>query len=390
MNHPTASEALQLPFDASSGRIAVLMSEYPRYASRVKADGIMERGRLGPYDGGVFAVPVSRAEIAELLDALVMLPPGEAARCFNPGYTVEFLQDAQAARKVALSWECNAMQILAADGKLHNFNFDGRSESAARLLSRIRQFVEWGIDSEIAKQVRNRIIAGEMPSAILRELLNSGPGQTPSDVAHYLCEAFDDSIFHHQVWNWKKSKNSEIWDTQFNLWVIGELIERGINVPWSADYCKQEYARIRPLIAEEIAAEQEAAKQARRVENLLEKIKRTPGKPVCVQALWDGDSRGWFIELVVVMQQIDTHEEHQLATISLGGDIRLFNGQVPPWPEAVEATNTGNRLATELGIEFYFPSPDTPDDSFPRWIDQFPKPPEQVYSQKRRRWWQFW
>jgi hypothetical protein len=63
----------------------------------------------------------------------------------------------------------------------------------------------------------------------------------------------------------------------------------------------------------------------------------------------------------------DPPAETTLAAIRHGGDLRLFNGQVPPWPEAQEAMTTGPALAEHFGLPFHFASPDTPDDEAPRW-----------------------
>ncbi|WP_063772123.1 hypothetical protein [Kitasatospora mediocidica] len=90
-----------------------------------------------------------------------------------------------------------------------------------------------------------------------------------------------------------------------------------------------------------------------------------PGRPVAIEALWDGDTEGWFVVLLALTD--DPQSEHQLALVRHGGDIRLFNGTVPPWPEAREAEQVGRALADHLGVPFHFPSPDRPDDEAPRW-----------------------
>jgi hypothetical protein len=41
--------------------------------------------------------------------------------------------------------------------------------------------------------------------------------------------------------------------------------------------------------------------------------------------------------------------------------LRIFNGQVPPWPEAEEAQTTGRALADHFGVPFHFVSPDAPE-----------------------------
>jgi hypothetical protein len=45
----------------------------------------------------------------------------------------------------------------------------------------------------------------------------------------------------------------------------------------------------------------------------------------------------------------------------------LFNGRVPPWPEALIARRAGEEVARAAGIEFWFPSPDHPEDRCPHW-----------------------
>lgn len=104
---------------------------------------------------------------------------------------------------------------------------------------------------------------------------------------------------------------------------------------------------------------------------IVKKIKEHHGEVVCIEALWDGDTNGWFIRLSAIMKIKSffrsKFEDIYLGAISEGGDIRLFNGKVPPWPESEIAKQLGNRLALEFDIEFYFPSPDDPDDSCPEW-----------------------
>lgn len=53
---------------------------------------------------------------------------------------------------------------------------------------------------------------------------------------------------------------------------------------------------------------------------------------------------------------------HEPAAIRKGGDGRVFNGEVPPWPEAAEAQAVGQTLAAQLGVPFRFESPDGPTD----------------------------
>lgn len=102
-------------------------------------------------------------------------------------------------------------------------------------------------------------------------------------------------------------------------------------------------------------------------EQILAKVDSLTSTPVAIEALWDGDTNGWFVCLAAIT---DDSQRHPLGVISGGGDIRLFNGQVPPWPEAAAAKQLGNELAARFGAQFYFPSEDHPEDDCPSWHDR--------------------
>ena len=105
--------------------------------------------------------------------------------------------------------------------------------------------------------------------------------------------------------------------------------------------------------------------EPRDLATLIGRIEGLAGRPAAIEAFWDGDSEGWFVVLAAAMTEPDS--EAGLAFIRHGGDLRLFNGQVPPWPEAQEAEATGRALARHFGVSFHFASPDVPDDAAPRW-----------------------
>ncbi len=111
---------------------------------------------------------------------------------------------------------------------------------------------------------------------------------------------------------------------------------------------------------------------------LIERAAAIDGPVAAVEALWDGDTQGWFVDLVAVVRrpgrQHERFDEVSLTFIRRGGDIRLFNGTVPPWPEAVEATAQGQAVAAHLGVPFHFTSPDAPDVGLARWWDDQPAP----------------
>jgi hypothetical protein len=102
----------------------------------------------------------------------------------------------------------------------------------------------------------------------------------------------------------------------------------------------------------------------------LERAKaRLPAATVAIEAYWDGDTSGWFVVLVAVVKGDTGYEDTSLWS-SEGNDFRLFNGQTPPWGEARRAAELGPALAAALGVPFYFPSPDHPEDDCPRWWER--------------------
>lgn len=102
------------------------------------------------------------------------------------------------------------------------------------------------------------------------------------------------------------------------------------------------------------------------LDELAAKIQALPHRPSAIEALWDGDSEGWKVDLLAVTSEPRT--EHRLAIVQHGTDIRLFNGEVPPWSDAQEASIIGRRLAERFDVPFYFASPEEPN-SAPRWWD---------------------
>ena len=97
-----------------------------------------------------------------------------------------------------------------------------------------------------------------------------------------------------------------------------------------------------------------------------------PGEPALLEALWDGDTTGWMLELWLTGSGriLGKNERKLVATLRYGSDIRLISGSVPPWPESLVAQRIGERLATECGCVLWFPSPDTPDDNCPTYAER--------------------
>ncbi|MFF5229434.1 hypothetical protein [Dactylosporangium sp. NPDC000521] len=106
---------------------------------------------------------------------------------------------------------------------------------------------------------------------------------------------------------------------------------------------------------------------------LIEKAEAVTAPIVAVEAFWDGDTQGWFVVLVAIVRRPGRHhhrfDEVRLTVLQHGGDTRLFNGQVPPWPESQQATEQGRAVAQHVSVPFHFASPAEPNDDLPRWWD---------------------
>ena len=111
---------------------------------------------------------------------------------------------------------------------------------------------------------------------------------------------------------------------------------------------------------------------------LAARIDAVNGKPAVLEALWDGDTTGWHLNLTLYyyaktwwFKEIikPVLSSISLGYISAGSDIRLFTGQVPPWPEAELAKALGQQAEEKYGLTFYFPS-ELPDDDCPAWTQR--------------------
>jgi hypothetical protein len=103
-----------------------------------------------------------------------------------------------------------------------------------------------------------------------------------------------------------------------------------------------------------------AHRPAPSAEEMIEQASGLPWTPDAIEAIWDGDTDGWFVVLTAVCTS--QRAEAALGIIRHGSDIRLFQGKVPPWPESQEASILGRILAEHFNVPFHFASPDVPDD----------------------------
>lgn len=149
------------------------------------------------------------------------------------------------------------------------------------------------------------------------------------------------------------------------LWAVRELRNSG-RLPTMGLYeCRDLVSKWRELLGDRIRKRPEPARDPA---TLIAKVQALPTRPDAFEALWDGDTTGWFVLLYAVTRE--PRSEVCLAGIRQGSDLRLFNGTVPPWPEAQEAVETGTALARHFGVPFFFLSPDSPDiTDDQRWWD---------------------
>ncbi|RFP64291.1 hypothetical protein D0N36_14620 [Hymenobacter lapidiphilus] len=68
--------------------------------------------------------------------------------------------------------------------------------------------------------------------------------------------------------------------------------------------------------------------------SLEQALLQVGGTPRVLEALWDGDTQGWYLCVSVYVEKsvwpLKKTVCHALGTVVLGTDIRLFNGHVPP------------------------------------------------------------
>lgn len=103
-------------------------------------------------------------------------------------------------------------------------------------------------------------------------------------------------------------------------------------------------------------------------EQLDEAIRAAGGKPQVLEALWDGDTEGWYLLLYLHTTTgflVKRPHRSCLGTVRVARHERLLaDGR---WPEAALATELGERAAAHYGLTFYFPSDKEPDDDCPDW-----------------------
>ncbi len=94
------------------------------------------------------------------------------------------------------------------------------------------------------------------------------------------------------------------------------------------------------------------------LEIALEKISQLAWKPEVIEALWDGDTQGWYLI-------IDVSAHNPIQDRPHSKTLFTFNGFGAPTFQI--ATFLGGELSEMLQIPFYFPSPEQPNDDYASW-----------------------
>ncbi|MFY0673894.1 MAG: hypothetical protein JXQ87_10835 [Bacteroidia bacterium] len=104
----------------------------------------------------------------------------------------------------------------------------------------------------------------------------------------------------------------------------------------------------------------------------LELIKDIGGKPKVIEALWHRNLGEWFIELNLIVEKGLINKE--LSTQFLGNISSATKSFIctaeNPFPQADYTKEIGGKLREKYDLEFYFPSPNDPDNNCPRWHEK--------------------
>ncbi|TWF40325.1 hypothetical protein FHW36_1047 [Chitinophaga polysaccharea] len=107
-------------------------------------------------------------------------------------------------------------------------------------------------------------------------------------------------------------------------------------------------------------------------ESLDQQIKKAGGKPVVLEALWSGDTNGWYLScyLYTVTYPFFFRREHHyfLGQVAVPEGTEYFTNSKLTIEGVAEAL--GNQAAQKYGLTFYFPAKDGPDDECPAWTER--------------------
>lgn len=107
-------------------------------------------------------------------------------------------------------------------------------------------------------------------------------------------------------------------------------------------------------------------------EILDDEIKRIGGKPAVLEALWDGDTEGWYLLLYLYTKREGFFNRRQ--TRHLLGEVCISKGMEHftdgKWTVAELANSFGKKAKEKYKLTFYFPSQE-PDNDCPKWTERY-------------------
>jgi len=222
---------------------------------------------------------------------------------------------------------------------------------------------------ELAKILAERILGGDLPITALRAVCEQIPDelQRRSESVFLMNAAFPQAWLFYWIAEWSFRAKSEARNTLYDTRLIECILAAGIPLPWNREYCEKERQRVKDALDAQRAEELRADWQNISYDRLLEKIRVLPGNPECIEVLWDADSFRWYCRLSAIMRTETGLQVHCIGLI-YEECIDACSEISGPLPEAQYATKVGGRLATNLGVEFYFPSPNAKNEDEPTWL----------------------
>ncbi|HEY9104161.1 hypothetical protein [Chitinimonas sp.] len=228
--------------------------------------------------------------------------------------------------------------------------------------------------AEIVNYLRRQVDAGTRPSQLFRCVRYDYPGLRPWQFGELLAAAYAPygQDFPFFTISWQDRPSCPAWDRHYDLQVIAVLLRTGQVKAWTSDFCSQEWKKLQPLLAEEVAAQHARELADLHQDRLLARVAQLPGQPVCVQVAWLGDANGWSLKLSIYMQLDGDPEEFELATVATGAYLQFAlypDKRAKPCGEAGLLSQVAAGLAKTLGLPYHFASPNRPDDTALTWLE---------------------
>ncbi|GAB3256081.1 hypothetical protein [Chitinimonas naiadis] len=228
--------------------------------------------------------------------------------------------------------------------------------------------------AEIVAYLGRLVRTGTRPSLLYRCVRHDYPMLKAWKFGELLAAAFPPhgQNFPQLTLSWQDRDPCPAWDHHYDLQLIAILLHAGEALAWDPEFCCTEWSRLQPLLADAAATQHARDLASLHEDRLLERIGNLPGRPVCVQVLWEGDANSWRLRLSVYMLLDETPVEIPLASIATGEYLRFDTDPAEQTHHCKESTvmlQVARHLSQSLGIPYHYPSPDRPDDTALSWLE---------------------